>query len=117
MAKRTGDEFERCPAVSAIQKMVGGKWKIELLYYIGKKDVRRFGQLRRCIGGISESTLSKQLRELQADGLIERIDYQEVPPRVEYRLGELGSSFMPILDAMKAWGEENLEKGKVRPPE
>ncbi|WP_438821544.1 winged helix-turn-helix transcriptional regulator [Gordonibacter massiliensis (ex Traore et al. 2017)] len=57
---------------------------------------------------ISESTLSKQLRELVDDGFIEHIDYGEVPPRVEYRLTERGSSFVPILEAMKAWGEHEL---------
>lgn len=109
MARRTGEEVERCRAVSTIQRMIGGKWKIEILFYIALRDVRRFGELRRCIGNISESTLSKQLRELVQDGLIERIDFNEVPPRVEYELTPLGRSFVPILTAMKAWGEEHLE--------
>ncbi|WP_302397698.1 winged helix-turn-helix transcriptional regulator [Eggerthella sinensis] len=109
MAKRIGDEVERCPAVSTLQRMIGGKWKIEILFYIGMKGVSRFGQLRRCIGTISESTLSKQLRELADDGFIERIDFGEVPPRVEYRLTERGRSFIPILESMKTWGERELE--------
>lgn len=109
MAKRIGDEVERCPAVSTLQRMIGGKWKIEILFYIGMKGVFRFGQLRRCIGTISESTLSKQLRELADDGFIERIDFGEVPPRMEYRLTERGRSFIPILESMKAWGERELE--------
>lgn len=108
MAKRTGEEVQRCKAVSTIQRMIGGKWKIEILFYIAFRDVRHFGQLRRCIGNISESTLSKQLRELVDDGFLKRIDYGEVPPRVEYRLTERGASFVPILDAMKTWGEQEL---------
>lgn len=63
---------------------------------------------QRCIGSISESTLSKQLKELAEDGFLERIDYGEVPPRVEYRLTSQGESFIPILLAMKKWGEEEL---------
>ena len=58
MARRQGAEVERCKAVSAIQRMIGSKWKIEILFYVALKDVRHFGQLRRCIGNISESTLS-----------------------------------------------------------
>lgn len=60
--------------------MIGGKWKIKILFYIALRDVRHFGELRRCIGNISESTLSKQLRELVADGMLERIDHGQVPP-------------------------------------
>ena len=80
MAQRRGEEVERCKSVSTIQRMIGGKWKIEILFYIALKDVRHFGQLRRCIGNISESTLSKQLRELVADGFLTRTDFGEVPP-------------------------------------
>lgn len=109
MGRRKGEEVERCKAVSTLQRMIGGKWKIEILFYVALRDVRHFGQLRRCIGNISESTLSKQLRELVADGFLERIDYAEVPPRVEYRLTARGESFVPILLAMKQWGERELE--------
>lgn len=108
MARRKGEEVERCKSVSTLQRMIGGKWKIEILFYIALKDVRHFGQLRRCIGNISESTLSKQLKELVEDGFLERIDYDEVPPRVEYKLTSQGESFIPILLAMKQWGEEQL---------
>ena len=105
MARRKGEEVERCKSVSTLQRMIGGKWKIEILFYIALKDVRHFG---RCIGNISESTLSKQLKELVEDGFLERIDYGEVPPRVEYKLTSQGESFVPILLAMKRWGEEEL---------
>jgi DNA-binding HxlR family transcriptional regulator len=98
----------RCKTISTVQKLLGGKYKIELLWYIGKNDIRRFGELRRQIGEISESSLTKQLRELEADGFIIRHDFCEVPPRVEYTLTELGESFMNVLDYMKIWGDENL---------
>lgn len=108
MARRKDEEVERCKSVSTLQRMIGGKWKIEILFYIALKDARHFGQLRRCIGNISESTLSKQLKELVEDGFLERIDYGEVPPRVEYKLTSQGESFIPILLAMKQWGEKEL---------
>ena len=108
MARRRNEEVERCRSVSTIQRMIGGTWKIEILFYIALKAVRHFGHLRRCIGNISESTLSKQLKELVSDGFLERKDFGEIPPRVEYRLTSQGESFVPILLAMKHWGEEEL---------
>ena len=94
--------------MSRLQSVIGGKWKIEILFYIALKDVRHFGQLRRCIGTISESTLSKQLKELVEDGFLARTDFGEMPPRVEYALTPQGKSFVPILLAMKQWGEAEL---------
>lgn len=98
----------RCKTMSTLQKMLGGKWKLEILYYIGVRDIRRFGRLRRQIEEITESSLTKQLRELEADGFLIRHDFKEVPPRVEYTLTELGRSFIEVLDFMKAWGEQNI---------
>ena len=106
--RKSESAVSRCKTISTVQKLLGGKYKIELLWYIGKCDVRRFGQLRRQIGEITESSLTKQLRELEADGFILRHDFCEVPPRVEYTLTELGESFLSVLDHMKAWGDENL---------
>ena len=106
--KKSQMSIERCATVSTIEKILGWKWKIEILYYIGFQNIQRFGELRRHIGDITESSLTKQLRELEADGFISRFDYKEVPPRVEYSLTELGKSFMPVLEFMKQWGENNL---------
>ncbi len=106
--RKSETQIERCKTMSTLQKILGGKWKIEILYYIAACDVHRFGELRRRLGEISESSLTKQLRELEADGFIHRHDFQEVPPRVEYTLTELGQSFVAVLDYMKAWGEANL---------
>lgn len=99
---------QRCKTMSVVQKMLGGKWKLEILYYIAVRDVHRFGELRRHIGEITESSLTKQLRELEADGFLVRHDFHEVPPRVEYNLTDLGESFIPVLDFMKKWGDANL---------
>lgn len=106
--KKSQTAIERCATISTIQKILGGKWKIEILYYIGIENIKRFGELRRHIGDITESSLTKQLRELEADGFISRFDYKEVPPKVEYSLTDLGKSFIPVLDFMKTWGENNL---------
>lgn len=106
--KKSQAAIERCATISTIQKILGGKWKIEILYYIGIQNIKRFGELRRHIGDITESSLTKQLRELEADGFISRFDYKEVPPKVEYSLTDLGKSFIPVLDFMKTWGENNL---------
>lgn len=101
--------IERCKTMSTLQKVLGGKYKLEILYYIALKDIHRFGELRRCIEEISESSLTKQLRELEADGFITRHDFQEVPPRVEYQLTYLGKNFITVLDFMKEWGDKNLK--------
>lgn len=106
--RKTQQAVQRCQTISTIQKLLGGKYKIEILYYIGVCGINRFGQLRRQLDGITESSLTKQLRELEADGFLYRHDFCQVPPRVEYSLTELGESFLSVLDFMKAWGEENL---------
>lgn len=106
--KKSELAIKRCPSVSALQKIIGGKWKIEILFYIAFRNVHRFGELRRHIGDITESSLTKQLRELEEDGFISRYDFKEIPPHVEYNLTKLGKSFIPILEHMKKWGEDNL---------
>lgn len=106
--RKTEQAVERCKTMSTLQKILGGKWKLEILYYIAFHDIRRFGALRRQLGEITESSLSKQLRELEADGFLIRHDFHEVPPRVEYTLTEMGRSFMGVIDYMKTWGDHNL---------
>ena len=108
--KKSELSIQRCATVSTLQKILGGKWKIEILYYIAFQNIHRFGELRRHIGDITESSLTKQLQELEADGFISRYDYKETPPRVEYSLTDLGTSFIPVLEHMKQWGDENLHK-------
>ena len=110
--RKTEQAVERCKTMSTLQKILGGKWKLEILYYIAFHDIRRFGALRRQLGEITESSLTKQLRELEADGFLVRHDFHEVPPRVEYTLTELGRSFMDVIAYMKTWGDENLPENK-----
>ena len=106
--RKTETMVRRCKTMSTLQKILGGKWKLEILYYIAFSDIHRFGQLRRQLGEITESSLTKQLRELEADGFLTRHDFHEVPPRVEYHLSGLGKSFIDVLAYMKQWGEQNL---------
>ncbi|MGQ0555105.1 MAG: winged helix-turn-helix transcriptional regulator [Nitrospiraceae bacterium] len=96
MAKRTG-----CPTEQTLD-LVSGRWKVMMIYWLLKGD-RRFNQLQRDLSGISHRTLAKQLRELEADGLVERHDFSEIPSHVEYRLSSLGHSLEPILGAMHEW--------------
>ena len=93
--------------MSHLQKIIAGKWKIIILWYLST-DTMRFGELQRHVGDITISTLTKQLRELEDDDFVYRNVYREVPPKVEYSLTEKGKSFIPILQSMKEWGEQHL---------
>lgn len=98
-----------CVPMASLQSIISGKWKILIIWYIAVYKVQRFGELQRRIGNeITKSTLTKQLRELEHDGWINRHIFQEIPPHVEYTLTELGESFVPILQSMKEWSEHYL---------
>ena len=92
---------------SITDTMIGGKWRLVILYWLVEHGVVRFNELQRLIGGITYKTLSAQLKEMEADGLIIRTEYPQIPPKVEYRLSDKGKSLYPIMEAMCAWGEEN----------
>lgn len=93
----------RCPTEITLS-VISGRWKVMVVYWL-LKGARRFNQLQRELSGITHRTLAKQLRELEANGLVERHDHGEIPPRVEYRLTPLGRTLEPILLAMHAWAE------------
>ncbi len=88
-------------------KMIGGKCKPLIIYVLAEDGPLRFKDLMSSITQISQKTLTNQLRELEADGLITRKSYNEIPPRVEYNVSEKGLSLMPILELMCEWGEKN----------
>jgi len=87
--------------------LIGGKYKMIIMYWLAEHKVIRHNELRRSIGTISFKTLSVMLKELEADGLILRKEYPQVPPKVEYSLSERGLSLLPLLDMMCDWGERN----------
>ena len=84
--------------------LIGDKWKVLILRDL-LPGTKRFGELKKSIGGVSQKVLTAQLRDMEGNGLISRKVYAEVPPKVEYSLTELGQSLKPILDAMWNWGE------------
>ena len=87
--------------------IIGGKWKMIIMFWLVEYEVLRYGELKRCIGQISDKILNNQLKELEKDGIIIRKEYPQIPPRVEYRLSKRGLSLMPILEEMCKWGEVN----------
>jgi DNA-binding HxlR family transcriptional regulator len=102
VAKKRDDNSVRCPVETTL-KVIGGRWKVLIIHFL-LQDTMRFGELTRSLGSISARTLSKQLRELETDGVIDRKDFGEIPPKVEYSLTSLGRSLEPILLAMERWG-------------
>lgn len=105
----------RCVPMSMLQSVLNGKWKILILWYIAFYKVQRFSELIRHLDGITQSTLTKQLRELEEDCFLHREIYKEIPPKVEYTLSELGESFIPVLNYMMEWSETHLCPGYVNP--
>lgn len=87
--------------------LIGGKYKIIILYWLAARTVVRHNELKRLIERISFKMLAATLKELEADGLIIRHEYPQIPPKVEYRLSERGLSLLPVLDAMCQWGADN----------
>ena len=99
-----------CPVETTLM-LIGSKWKVLILRDL-MPGTKRFGELRRSIGSVSQKVLTAQLRDMEACGLVDRRVYAEVPPRMEYSLTELGRSLRPILDAMWAWGEAYKVKNR-----
>ena len=95
-------ELPACPVETTLT-LIGNKWKVLIIRDL-LQGTKRFGELKKSIGSVSQKVLTSQLRAMEEDGLIHREVYAEVPPRVEYSLTELGWSLKPILDAMVNWG-------------
>lgn len=91
--------------VAAAMKVLEGRWKLILLFHLFGGQVRRYSELEKCIPGISQKMLAQQLRALEADGLVRRTVYPEVPPKVEYQLTDWGQALCPVLDALLSWRE------------
>lgn len=105
------EELPACPVATTVQ-LIGSKWKLLIIRNLLVRPWR-FNELQKSLEGISQKVLTDNLRSMEADGIIIRTVFPEVPPRVEYSLSELGESMRPILDSMQAWGnsyKENYRK-------
>jgi DNA-binding HxlR family transcriptional regulator len=92
-----------------VQRMVSGKWKLLILWYLLEKT-RRFNELRRLMEEVSQRVLTQQLRDLERDGLVHREIYRDIPPKVEYSLTPLGRSLAPLLKWLTDWGHKHISK-------
>ena len=99
---KTKDELPDCPVATTVQ-VIGSKWKLLIMRNLLTRPWR-FNELQKNLDGISQKVLTDSLRSMEADGIVTRTVYPEVPPRVEYALSPLGETMRPILDAMQAWG-------------
>lgn len=101
---KTVKELPACPVETTLT-LIGDKWKVLILRDL-MPGIKRFGELKRSVGSVSQKVLTAQLRDMEESGLVDRKVYAEVPPRVEYSLTPLGRSLKPILDAMQSWGND-----------
>lgn len=107
MQHSTPDQVFLCP-IEATLSILGGKWKAIIIWHL-RDGPRRYSEISADLqNAISPKMLTKQLRELEMDGIVKRIAYPEIPPRVEYQLTEKGVTLMPVLESMCAWGFKNL---------
>ena len=108
----TKEELPECPVATTVQ-LIGSKWKLLIIRNLRMRPWR-FNELQKDLAGISQKVLTDSLRALEADGLVTRTAYAEVPPRVEYALSSLGETMRPILDAMAQWGAgyKEMAEGK-----
>jgi DNA-binding HxlR family transcriptional regulator len=100
---------EDCPVETTL-RVIGGRWKAVIIYHL-RGGPRRFNELRRMLPNVTQRMLIQHLRELQADGILDRRVFEVVPPHVEYSISVAGRTPLPILDAMAAWGQEQLAEG------
>lgn len=103
MTENEAKNLPACPVETTLS-LIGNKWKVLILRDL-LPGTKRFGELKKSLGSVSQKVLTAQLRDMEADGLVTRTVYAEVPPRVEYTLTDLGMSLQPVLDSMWTWGE------------
>jgi DNA-binding HxlR family transcriptional regulator len=112
MDKTTAESLDGRQFVQTTLKVLGGKWKILILWHL-RDQPKRFSELKRLIPEISEKILIQQLRDLEKDGIISRRDYAELPPKVDYSFTEYGKSLKPVLRMLCNWGEEHLKQIEI----
>lgn len=100
--------LEMCPLNYAMS-ILGGKWKMQIICALNNQGTLRYNELRRKLGGVSNTVLSAALKELEEEGLVNRTEFLEVPIRVEYSTTEMADKVMPILESLSQWGEEMMK--------
>jgi len=111
MANEVLDKTHTLQGIDATLVIIGGKWKIQILWTLRAK-AKRFSEIKEEVHGITQKMLTQQLKEFVKDGIISRKSYPEIPPRVEYKLTEYGKTLVPVLDVLNKWGDLHLGKGK-----
>lgn len=101
------ERFGKCPFATA-QTLISGKWAVLILHYLGNGPIR-FNELQRLMPKMTHATLSVQLKSLVDNGLVERKQYETIPPKVEYSLTDIGKKFEPVINAIEQWGQEYIE--------
>jgi DNA-binding HxlR family transcriptional regulator len=90
--------------------IIGGKWKMVIIYLLAENGPVRFNDLQRQVGAITYKMLSSQLKELEADGMVNRVEYPQIPPKVEYSLTEKAETLLPVMEGLCEWGVQNQEQ-------
>jgi DNA-binding HxlR family transcriptional regulator len=103
----------KCPLIYALE-IIGQKWKLPIMWYLFDNDFIRYNELKRKVNGITNMMLTKSLKELEEHNLIVRIQYETIPPKVEYALTERGKALLPALKELSIWGEEQLKLDKSK---
>jgi DNA-binding HxlR family transcriptional regulator len=103
----------KCPLIYALE-IIGQKWKLPIMWYLFENDFTRYNELKRKVKGITNMMLTKSLKELEEHNLIVRIQYETIPPKVEYSLTERGKELLPALNELSKWGEEQLKLDKLK---
>ena len=111
LATRTNHKKAVCCPVESTIEAIGGRWKVLIIHHL-LDGTRRFGELTRLLKGVSARTLTRQFRELEDSGIIDRYVHQQIPPKVEYSLTPLGLKLKPVLYAMHDWGAELENRGR-----
>lgn len=112
--RKNSENSSGCCPVSTTLEIIGGKWKVLIIHHLAK-DTRRFNELQRLLGSVTQRMLTLQLRELENDGIVHREVYAQVPPKVEYSLTHFGKTLIPVIESMYQWGTSYaVECGKQK---
>ncbi|MEK3737774.1 MULTISPECIES: winged helix-turn-helix transcriptional regulator [Paenibacillus] len=107
----SNENFNGLESFEYTLSIMSGKWKMLIIFFLGRDKVMRYNELKRSINGITHKMLSKQLKELEKEQLIIRQEYSQIPPKVEYSLSDKGVSLLPITKTMCDWGKEHTQQG------